>query len=58
MRDNKFFQSFWAGFFKVFRLQNQTTHQIKAEDISCYFLRVENDVNVAFENIKNKYERN
>lgn len=58
MRDKYIIRSFFSGFLSVFRLEVANIKAPKAQDISAYVFKAEDDINSAYRNLKNEYERN
>ena len=58
MCDKQTCKGFFLGFFSLFRLGTNSSTPSKYEDISNYVFSVEDDINKAFKNLKDEYERN
>jgi len=57
MFNNQAFQHFISGFLSVFRLGAMPVKQAKTLDITEYFCNIENDINKAYQELKEN-ERN
>ncbi|WP_425363372.1 hypothetical protein [Candidatus Tisiphia endosymbiont of Hybos culiciformis] len=52
-----FIRHFLTGFFSIFKISKTTIRKKPETDLLEYFIKIEKDINLTFQEIKKEYER-